>query len=94
MPSLRRIVKDATGENINICQSCLDCDIISADEVDIPLGSLVQMILFDDEEALTSKTVWSESVLAQARYACRKGINLQAVLLALRVEAERRGLER
>lgn len=90
MPSLRQIIKDATGENINLCQSCLDCDIIAAEEIDVPLGSLVQMILFNDEEALTSKTLWSEAVLAEARYACRKGINLEAVLLALRDEAKRR----
>jgi heterodisulfide reductase subunit C len=90
MPSLRRIIKDATGENINLCQSCLDCDFIPADEVDVPLGSLVQMVLFNDEEVLTSKTLWSEAVLAEARYACRKGINLEAVLLALRDEATKR----
>ncbi len=90
MPSLRQIIKDASGENVNLCQSCLDCDIISADEIDVPLGSLVQMILFNDEEALTSKTLWSEAVLAESRYACRKGINLEAVLLALREEAKRR----
>ncbi|MEW5828141.1 MAG: hypothetical protein AB1846_04555 [Chloroflexota bacterium] len=90
MPSLRRIIQDASGENVNLCQSCLDCDIIAADEIDVPLGSLVQMILFNDEEALTSKTLWSDAVLAESRYACRKGINLQAVLLALREEAKRR----
>lgn len=93
MSSLRQIIKDASGENINLCRTCNACQVPGTEnEVDVPLGSLVQMILFNDEEALTSKTLWSEAVLAQSRYACRKGINLEAVLLALRDEAKRRGM--
>jgi hypothetical protein len=37
------------------------------DEMDIPSGSLVQLALLDDEEALHSRTLWSDSVLEASR---------------------------
>ena len=61
--------------------------------MDIPLGSLVQMVLYNDEEALNCRTVWSEAVLAQARAACHRGMDIAQIILALRAEAERRGVQ-
>ncbi|MEW6239538.1 MAG: hypothetical protein ACOYZ8_15475 [Chloroflexota bacterium] len=91
-PTLRRIVKEATGQDVNACHVCLDCEMSFPDEMDIPLGSLIQMVLFDDEEALQSRTLWSDSVLEAARGACKRGLDLYAVMLALRAEAQRRGM--
>jgi len=70
--TLRRLVKDTTGQDVYLCRGCQDCDLPHIEEQDIPLGSLVQMILFDDEEVLTSRTLWSEKVLADAARACVK----------------------
>jgi heterodisulfide reductase subunit C len=92
MPSLKRIVKDATGQDVSRCQACLDCEVSCPDDVDIPVGSMIQMIMFDDEEILTSRTLWSDCVLAKARLACHRGIDIAAVMQALRGEAQRRGL--
>lgn len=91
-PTLRRIVKDVTGQDIGACHVCLDCETPFPDEMDIPLGSLIQMVLFNDEEALQSRTLWSDSVLEAARGACKRGLDLYAVMLALREEAQRRGM--
>jgi heterodisulfide reductase subunit C len=55
---------------------------------------MIQMIMFDDEEILTSKTLWSDCVLAKARLACHRGIDISAVMQALRTEAQRRGIAR
>jgi hypothetical protein len=44
----------------------------------------------DDEEALLSRTLWSDSVLDASRGACKCGINLHAVIMALREEAKKR----
>jgi hypothetical protein len=88
--SLRRVIKLATGQDINICHACYDCDVPLAEEMDIPLGSLVQLALLDDEEALDSRTLWSDAVLEASHGACKRGINLPAVMIALRQESLRR----
>lgn len=92
MPTLRRIVKEASGQDVHKCQACLDCEITCPEELDIPLGSMIQMILFNDEEVLTSRTVWSDCVLQNARYACQRGLDIQAIIEALRREALKRGM--
>jgi len=53
---------------------------------------LLQMVIMNDDEVLTSRTVWSDHVFESARHACANGLDMQAVLQALRDEARRRGL--
>ena len=89
-PSLRRIVKEATGQDVSKCQACFDCDLSIEDELDIPLGSLIQLILQNDEEALQSRTLWSDAVLEASRNACKRGLDLHAVITVLRDESKRR----
>ena len=92
MTSLRRLIQAKTGSDIRRCMGCELCsNVISADQ-DLPLYSLIQLILLDDEEVLTSRTVWSDEILAAARHACVHQFNMQEVLLVLREEAVRRGL--
>jgi len=88
--SLRRAVKNSTGQDVYACHACFDCEIPFADEMDIPLGSLIQLVLQDDEEALHSRTLWSDTVLEAARGACKRGLDIRAVMLALREETIRR----
>jgi len=88
--SLRRAVKNSTGQDVYTCHACFDCEIPLADEMDIPLGSLIQLVLQDDEEALHSRTLWSDTVLEAARGACKRGLDIRAVMLALREETIRR----
>ena len=88
--SLRRIVKSATGQDVGACHACYDCDLSMSDEMDIPLGSLIQLVLFDDEEALQCRTLWSDAVLEASRGACKRGLDLRAVMIALRNESQRR----
>ncbi len=92
MQTLRNIVKNATGQDVRLCQACLDCETSCPEGLDIPLGSLVQMVTFNDEEVLTSRTLWSDCVLENARFACKRGLNIQVLMLALREEAKRRGI--
>lgn len=92
MPTLKRIVKEATGQDISRCQACLDCEVSCPEDIDIPIGSMVQMVMFNDEEVLTCRTLWSDCVLSKARLACSRGIDIHAVMLALREEANQRGL--
>ncbi|MBI5352332.1 MAG: hypothetical protein HZB50_06800 [Chloroflexi bacterium] len=84
--SLRTVIKKATGQDVYTCQSCNDCDIGAREDMDIPLSSLIQLVLLNDEEALECRTLWSDSVLEASRGACKRGLDLHAVLLALREE--------
>jgi len=88
--SLRSIVRKATGQDVYVCHACNDCDIDVRDEMDIPLSSLVQLILLNDEEALQCRTLWSDTVLEASRGACKRGLDLHAVLTALREESLRK----
>lgn len=90
--SLRKIVLLRTGQDVGRCMACQFCDGIPSKEMDIPITSLVQLINLNDEEVLTSKTLWSAEVLACAREACSRQLNLEAIILALRDEAVLRGL--
>lgn len=89
-PSLRRIVKEATGQDVGKCQACFDCDLSMTDELDIPLGSLIQLVLQNDEEALQCRTLWSDAVMEASRNACKRGLDLYAVITVLREESKRR----
>jgi hypothetical protein len=46
----------------------------------------------DDEEALQSRTLWSDPVLEAARGACQRGLDLHKIMISLREEAILRGL--
>jgi hypothetical protein len=88
--SLRRVIKATTGQDVSICHACFDCELPMSDDMDIPLGSLVQLALLDDEEALQCRTLWSDAVLEASRGACKRGLDLRAVMIALRNESQRR----
>ena len=62
------------------------------DTMDISLETLVQMVLWNDEEVLTSKTLWSSAVYDALLHACVQGLNLQAIVTTLREESIRRRL--
>jgi len=89
--SLRRIVIEATGQDVYKCQGCFDCELPAGIDADIPLGSLVQMTIFDDKEVLNSRTLWSDDILKSSSYVCQRGLNVRLIMLALREEAIKQG---
>jgi hypothetical protein len=54
---------------------------------------LIQLVLLNDDEALQCRTLWSDSALEAARGACKRGLDLYAVMLALREESTRKAGE-
>jgi hypothetical protein len=59
--------------------------------MDIPLSSMIQLVLLnDDEEALHCRTLWSDSVLEASRGVCKRGLDLHMILIALREEARQK----
>ena len=91
-PSLRQLVLSTTGQDVYRCRGCSLCDVQAGDQ-DIPLNSLVQLVLMNDDEALNCRTLWSEEVLQTARSACIRELNLESMILTLRQEALRRGYQ-
>jgi len=90
--SLRRLILTKTGQDVQRCRGCQLCNAELSLDQDIPLDSLIQLVIMNDEEVLTSRTVWSEEVLGKAHDACARELDLEKILLVLREEAIRRGL--
>ena len=91
--TLRRIIKAKTSQDVVRCLGCGTCNINRPqEEFDVSLDSLIRMVLEDDEDSLTTRTLWSDSVLKSIRYACKRGLNLEEIFLALRSEALARDL--
>ncbi len=90
--TLRRLILSKTGQDVSRCRGCQLCNGEYSSDQDIPLDSLVQLIIMNDEEVLTSRTVWSDEVLNKAHEACARELDLEKILLVLREEAVRRGL--
>ncbi len=74
------------------CRGCQLCNGVYGRDQDIPLDSLIQLVIMNDEEVLTSRTLWSDEVLLSAHDACVRELDLEKILLVLREEAKRRGL--
>jgi heterodisulfide reductase subunit C len=90
--TLRRLILSKTGQDVARCRGCQLCNEKFSQDQDIPLDSLVQLIILNDEEVLTSRTLWSDDVLHAAHEACVRELDLEKILLVLREEAVRRGL--
>lgn len=91
-PSLRVLVLTATGQDVRKCQHCAFCDVMFDPGQDLTLQSLLQLVVLNDDEVLTSRTLWSDRVLGGARHACASGLDVPAILLTLRDQARLRGL--
>ena len=61
--------------------------------MDLTVGELMQAAARDSEGALACRTLWAEG-LSRLPLRCQQGLNVVAVIEALRAEAVRRGLGR
>jgi heterodisulfide reductase subunit C len=90
--SFRRLILSKTGIDVNRCRGCQLCNGVYSREQDIPLDSLIQLIIMNEEDILTSRTLWSDEVLRNAYKACVRELNLEKIIMVLREEAIRRGI--
>ncbi len=90
--TLRGVVQTATGYDVRRCGRCSYCVHFVTPEDDLSLEVMMQLVLQNDEEVLTSKTLWSDEALKRARQMCVSTMDVAAIMLALREEARRRGL--
>lgn len=92
LTTLRSIVRAATGYDVRRCGRCSYCAHFVTPDDDLSLETMMQLVMQNDEEVLTSKTLWSEKALKRARLMCVSTMDVAAIMLALRAEAQRRGL--
>src|SRR5512147_3149133 len=90
--SLRQLVREATGYDVRRCGRCSYCVHFVTPEDDLSLEVMMQLIMQNDEEVLTSKTLWSDTALKRARQMCVSTMDVAAIMQALRAEARRRRL--
>jgi heterodisulfide reductase subunit C len=90
--SLRQIVREATGYDVRRCGRCSYCVHFVTPEDDVSLEMMMQLVMQDDEDVLTSKTLWSDQALKRAKAMCVSTMDVQKIMLALREEARQRGL--
>jgi len=90
--SLRQVVRDATGYDVRRCGRCSYCVHFVTPDDDLSLEAMIQLVMQNDEEVLTSKTLWSDEALKRAGLMCVSTMDVAAIMLALRDEARRRGL--
>ncbi len=92
--TLRSIVQAATGYDVRRCGRCSYCVHFVTPEDDVSLEMMLQLVMQNDEEVLTSRTLWSDDALKRARQMCVSTMDVAAIMLALREEARRRGLSK
>ena len=90
--SLRQLVRDATGYDVRRCGRCSYCVHFVTPEDDVSLEVMMQLVMQNDEEVLTSRTLWSDQALKRAKVMCVSTMDVQKIMLTLREEARRRGL--
>ncbi len=92
--NLRQLVRDATGYDVRRCGRCSYCVHFVTAEDDLSLENMMQLVMQNDEEVLTSKTLWSDVALNRARQMCVSTMDVAAIMLTLRAEARRRGFSK
>ena len=90
--NLRQIVREATGYDVRRCGHCSYCVHFATPDDDLSLEAMMHLIMQNDDEVLTSKTLWSDEALKRSRRMCVSTMDVTAIMLALRDEARRRGL--
>ena len=85
------IILSATGEDVRHCANCWACESLLTPEMDLTFGEVMQAVARDDERALTNRTLWACDGALASNPRCQEGIDIPAVIHALRQEAELRG---
>ena len=85
--SKRTLIKhilEETGQDLRKCRGCLACDLYIPAELSDSFSRIIQLIIENDQELLSSPVIWDERLFVLSRSACNKQFNLQKVILSLR----------
>lgn len=87
------IILTATGQDVRRCANCHSCEHLTTPDMDLSFGELMRAASRDDPLTLTNRTLWRCEDVLESSVRCQSGIDIPAVIHALRREAERRGLK-
>jgi heterodisulfide reductase subunit C len=88
---LPALVLARTGQDVRLCQACDQCRDLLADGMDLAFGEILRYAAHDDERALACQSLWCCESLLAGLPRCPAGIDIPAIIHALRREALRRG---
>ena len=92
--TLAQIVQREIGENVFLCYQCVKCTsgCPLADHFDLTPNQVMRSVQLNHEQVLESKTIWLCAACQTCTTRCPQGLDIAAVMDALRIEAKRRGL--
>jgi heterodisulfide reductase subunit C len=87
------IIFTATGEDVRRCGQCFACEEYLEPGMDLTFGEIFRAAANDHTRALTSLTLWTCDKLLHNGLHCQNGLDLEAIIQALRDEASLRGID-
>jgi len=92
--SLAALIERELGQNVHLCYQCVKCTsgCPLADHFDLRPNQVMRCIQFDDERVLHSKTIWLCAACQTCTTRCPQGLDIAAIMDALRIESKRRGI--
>jgi heterodisulfide reductase subunit C len=87
------IIFTATVEDIRRCGQCFACEEYLDPGMDLTFGEIFRAAVHDHARALTSRTLWTCDKLLLNGLHCQSGLDLEAIIQALREEARLRGID-
>jgi heterodisulfide reductase subunit C len=88
---LAQVVYARTSQDVHLCQACDQCRDLMADGMDLTLGEILRLAAVNDERAIVCDSLWCCEPLLDKAGRCPSGLDVPAVIRALRQEALRRG---
>ncbi len=87
------IILTASGEDIRHCGQCFSCEDYIEPGMDLTFGEIFQAAVHDQSRALSNRTLWTCDKLLENGLHCQNGLDIPAIVGALRQEARLRGLQ-
>jgi heterodisulfide reductase subunit B len=93
--TLVQTLQRETGQNVYLCYQCFKCTsgCPLSDHFDLTPNQVMRSVQLDDERVLESKAIWLCAACQTCTTRCPQGLDIAAVMDALRIEAKRRGLK-
>jgi heterodisulfide reductase subunit B len=94
VPTLSETVRAQISENVFRCWQCVKCTsgCPLAEQFDLTPNQVMRALQLDDASVLASRAIWLCASCYPCATRCPRGIDVTAVMDALRIEARRRGV--